>query len=108
VSTDNLGKCNCCDDRQAIGVAAIPGIPMSVAWCYPCLQSGAIPYWAAVANTSLIGGIEAAAEWWKDLIEDTLAWHKKTLEEFNADVAEEIKREAEAEVMAEEEARERG
>jgi hypothetical protein len=109
VSTDNIGKCNCCNDREAIGVAAIPGIPMSVAWCLPCLQSGAIPYWAAVANTSLIGGIEAAAEWWKDLIEDTLAWHNKTWEEFQADVAEELRRETEdmKRMQEEEEARER-
>jgi hypothetical protein len=106
VSTDNLGKCNCCNEREAIGVASIPGIPMSVAWCLPCVQSGAIPYWAAVANTACISGMENAAEWWKETVDVTLAWHNKTREEFDSDVAVELAREEE--YWREEEARERG
>lgn len=84
---EGLGKCNVCSERDAIGVAAIPGIPMSVAWCRECIQSGAIPYWAAVANTAIINGMEYAAEWWHEVVDDTLRWLGKSREEFDADVA---------------------
>lgn len=82
--------CECCNVNKAIGVASIPGIPMSIAWCRPCLDAGAIPMWAAVCNTAMAGGYEHAAPWWREVVDDTLAYFGVTMEDFNAMVAAEI------------------
>lgn len=84
-------KCDTCEERESIGVAAIPGMPMSVAWCQECLQSGAIPWWAAVGNTAIIGGLVNAAEWWVEIVEATLKHLDRTKEEFEGEVAVRIK-----------------
>lgn len=82
--------CECCNVNKAIGVASIPGIPMSIAWCRPCLDAGAIPMWAAVANTAMCGGLDHAANWWQQLVADTLAYFDISIHDFNAMVAKEI------------------
>jgi len=44
-ATDN--RCDICNgeskDSKFVGVAAVPGAPVSVAWCQNCLQVGAVP-----------------------------------------------------------------
>lgn len=101
VLTDPLSgeilKCDVCNDRGSISVASIPGIPVSCAWCRPCVQSGAIPYWALVANTGMIGGLDGAADWWKETVDTTLRWLGKTMEEFLHDVQSDIDAEQEFE-----------
>lgn len=52
--------------------------------------------WAVVANTAMIGGLEHAADWWRDgVVMPTLTHLGVTVEEFTAQVnktiAEEIK-----------------
>lgn len=84
--------CQCCNRNVAIGVASIPGIPMSIAWCTECLEAGAIPMWAAVANTAMCGGLDQAAEWWVQVVNDTLAYFGVSLEDFNAMVTVEMVR----------------
>src|SRR3990172_345239 len=43
------GKCECClQKRELIGVASIPGLPMSIAWCEECLTTDCLPYWVVV------------------------------------------------------------
>jgi hypothetical protein len=84
--------CEVCNDRPSIGVAAIPGMPVSVAWCRECLTAGAIPWWALVANTSLIGGRQHAAPWWAAVIEATCRHLGRTVEELDREVAENITR----------------
>lgn len=84
--TGQVVKCEVCNERDAIGVASIPGIPVSVAWCTICVRSGAIPYWAVVANTVICGGLDRMADWWQETVETTLTHLGKTREEFNRDV----------------------
>jgi hypothetical protein len=82
----DIGQCDCCGDEPAVGVAAIPFIPMSISWGHKCLTAGIIPYWAAVANTACCGGYDQTNEMWRELVADTLAYFDKTMEEFLADV----------------------
>lgn len=83
----DLGNCQCCDNEPAVGVASIPGVPMSIAWGRKCLDAQVVPYWVAVANSAMIGGYDQAAEWWKETVEDTLAYFDKSMEQYLADVA---------------------
>lgn len=39
----NLGNCQCCDNEPGVGVAAIPGVPMSIVWGKECLRRLAYP-----------------------------------------------------------------
>lgn len=81
-------ECGCChQQKEIVGVAAVPGIPMSIAWCRDCINADAIPYELCVTNTALIGGRENAAEWWLEgVVTPTLKYFNKTLEQFDADV----------------------
>jgi hypothetical protein len=83
--------CECCKKNPSVGVASIPGIPMSIAWCTECLAAQVIPIWALSANTACAGGLEQSADWWKELVERTLKYFNKSLEEFNSLVAEDQK-----------------
>jgi len=48
------GMCECCQKKKPlVGVASVPGIPVSIAWCHDCLQAGVIPYSMAVAQVFL-------------------------------------------------------
>lgn len=87
------GLCECCNKKKEIlvGVASIPFVPISIAWCSECLQSGAIPYWACVANTAACGGLEPTNEEWQGLVELSLKYHNKSLKDFNDDVNKAIK-----------------
>lgn len=81
------GLCECCGKKgPLVGVASIPFIPMSIAWCQSCLHAGVLPYWAAVANTASVGGIEQTNEGWQNLVEITLEYFGKSKAEFLLDV----------------------
>lgn len=86
-SQTEFGVCECCKSNQAIGVASIPGVPMSISWCQDCLEAGIAPYDIVVANTACCGGFDQVAEWWSELVERSLQYHKKTMPEFLEDVA---------------------
>jgi hypothetical protein len=78
--------CEVCNERPAVGVASIPGMPMSIAWCRECLASGAIPWWAAIAETACIGGLAHAADWWLDIVDATCRHLGRTRDELDAAV----------------------
>lgn len=87
------GLCECCNQKKPlVGVACIPGIPMSIAWCRECLEADVIPYWAAVSNTACCmltpdhDVLHGTNEEWKALVTRSLAYHKKTMEQFEKDV----------------------
>lgn len=81
------GICECCNTIQKIvGVSSIPGMPISIAWYEKCLHSGAIPYEIAVFNTSMCDGLEHCSQFWKDLVQVTIAYHGKSEEQFQKDV----------------------
>jgi hypothetical protein len=87
--------CEVCGDEPAVGVASVPGVPISVAYGRKCLSANAHPYGIVVANTADVDGYDNSAEWWKQIVDDTLTHLGKTREQFDADVAEAIAEEAE-------------
>lgn len=61
--------CETCGKVDKLFVYALPGIPMSVGNCKTCTEKGAYPYYIADGNTnSCLGGIDAAADWWKESV----------------------------------------
>lgn len=90
-------SCEVCNDPTDpyVGVASIPGIPMSVAWGRRCLDAGVIPLWVAVTNTALVGGYDHSAEWWTDLVDITLEYFGKDREWFDAEVQRQLDEEYE-------------
>jgi hypothetical protein len=48
--------CEVCKQEAGVGVACIPGIPMSVPFGRACLIQRASPYWAIRANIACCGG----------------------------------------------------
>jgi len=61
-------ECETCGATAELFVYALPGIPMSVGNCRNCLVANAYPLRVAKANTEVIGGIEQAADWWRQSI----------------------------------------
>jgi hypothetical protein len=78
-------------------VTSLPGIALSVARCVDCLEADAVPLWMAVANTVAIGGMVHAADWWREIVADTLAYLQVPVEDFDLMVAEHLAALAEAE-----------
>lgn len=89
--------CECCNAEPSVGVAAVPGIPMSIAWGQKCLEAGAIPYDLLVMNTALCGGWQYTAEWWNEVIISTLTYFDKSVAEFRQAVDAEVVRQYEEE-----------
>ena len=83
--------CECCNKNEAIGVACVPMVPCSVAYCRECLKANSHPMNILVANTICIGGLENANEEWKQMVLDSLKYQGKTLEWFNEQVEEETR-----------------
>jgi hypothetical protein len=83
--------CDVCGENPEVGVAAVPGVPMSVAYCEECLRANAHPYGIMVINTSLVGGYDQAAEWWQEMVDDTLRHLDKTRQQFDLDVDHELR-----------------
>lgn len=83
--------CNVCKTNKAIGVVAVPGVPMSVAYCRECLEANSHPMYILIANTTCAGGLEHTIEEWKQMVMDSLKCQGKTLEWFNEQVQEGIK-----------------
>jgi uncharacterized protein YktA (UPF0223 family) len=82
----DYGTCECCNKEPAIGVAS-----MSIAWGKNCLEANVVPYQIAVYNTAMVGGYNLCADWWKELVKNTLSYFEKTEKQFNEDVKKEIK-----------------
>jgi hypothetical protein len=79
-------KCDTCGKTGIVGVACMPGVPISFGYCRECLTANAHPYFAVVGNTASCGGYEHTADWWKDIVQCTLKHLHKSMEEFIADV----------------------
>ncbi len=95
--------CEVCEKNPEVGVACVPGVPYSAAYCHECLKANAHPYWVIVGNTCAVldgypnGDEEAAqtwrthtAEWWQEMVDDTLKHLGKTEDQFKADVKESL------------------
>lgn len=82
----DMGSCLVCEMEPAVAVVAIPGLPISVPYGRGCLEANAHPYQLLVANTATIGGIEHAALWWRDMVNDTVTHLRIEPDQFNLDV----------------------
>ncbi len=56
--------------------------------CKRCFENGLEPYWLVVATIVMIGGLDNAAEWLKELVKITLEFKGITMEKFIDDVQE--------------------
>ncbi len=83
-----MPTCEVCGKSKAIGVASVPGVPYSAAYCKECLEANAHPYFILVANTACCGGFDKTCPEWQDMVRDTLAYLGKSAEQFEKDVAE--------------------
>ena len=91
LKTSTKPICEVCGKNTSVGVACIPMVPMSVAYCQECLNANAHPWWALVANTALAEGLEHCNKEWKQMVEDTCTHLGKTLTDFNTDVVNKIR-----------------
>jgi hypothetical protein len=89
--TDTALNCDVCGTHEAKGVASVPGVPISVAYCQECLNANAHPWGILVVNTSLIGHLSQSAEWWQEMVRDTCAHLGRSIEEFNLAVEVEVR-----------------
>lgn len=78
--------CEVCDQNESIGIAAMPGVPCSVAYCRECLDANAHPWGLLIANTACVGGLKNVTPWWKEMVEATCKKLGKTIEEFTTAV----------------------
>jgi hypothetical protein len=83
--------CEACGKNEAVGVCCVPAVAISCAYCKPCLEANNHPMWVLVSNTACIGGFEHSAEFWREMVTDSLKAQGKTLEWFNQQVAADIK-----------------
>jgi hypothetical protein len=82
----NMPLCEVCNKNKSIGVASVPGVPYSAAYCKECLEANAHPLFIIIANTACCGGLDKCSDWWKEIVNDTLKHLNKTLEWFNKEV----------------------
>jgi hypothetical protein len=88
--------CSVCEAEPALGVAAVPGVPFSVAYGRACIDANAHPYGILVGNTAAmvsevdmavgVGVLIPTADWWQKMVLDTLAHLDIAPEQFDADV----------------------
>lgn len=78
--------CEVCGLHPAIGVACVPGLPVSAAYCTRCVQANAHPWGYLVANTAIAGGLHHTAPYWREMVENTCTHLGKTMVQFNDDV----------------------
>lgn len=90
--------CEACNENEAIGVACVPLVPMSSAYCRECLQANNHPMPVLIANTVCIGGLEHGSELWKKMVIDSLKHQGKTLDWFYEQVEEALIKQEEGKV----------
>ncbi len=87
-----VGKCECClNNKEIIGTACVPGFPISIQWCWDCLNANVIPYNLCVYSVADCEGFGNMDYIWAEMIRNSIQYHNKTIAEFNKDVQEELK-----------------
>ena len=81
-------SCDVCGKDCDTKVCTVPGYPCSAAYCQECFDANAHPYDIVVSNTWAIGGYNMCADWWQDLVDDTLDHLKISHKQFDKDVRE--------------------
>jgi hypothetical protein len=85
--------CEACNKNESIGVCCVPGVPVSCAYCKDCLKNNNHPMPILIANTVCCGGLEHCADWWKEMVIQSLQHQNKTIEWFNSEVEKELEKE---------------
>lgn len=88
--SESLNTCDCCEQEPAVGVAAVPFVPLSIAWGRKCLEAHVVPYDIAVTLCAMIGGPGEGVEEWRGYVERTLAYFEKSTEQFAVDVQDQM------------------
>lgn len=78
-------KCDVCG-QPAIEVVASSLGPISFAKCEKCLKEGLEPYWIVVGTFAMIGGIDYATDWLREIVDRTIEFNSVTMEKFLEDV----------------------
>lgn len=79
--------CDVCHQHsENIVVAAMPAMPVSVAYCHECIVAGAHPYELVVAQVALCGGLENVAVDYVPIVHDTLNHLGRSVEQFETAV----------------------
>lgn len=81
-----MNICEVCDKNESVGVACVPGIPYSAAYCIECLKANAHPWHILVAQAACVGGMEFLHEDFIQMIECTCKHLDKTLDQFKKEV----------------------
>lgn len=86
-----MALCDVCQKNEAVGVCCVPGAPISMAYCRECLEANAHPWGILVAQVAMCGGYEHVIDEYREMIECTIKHLGKTREQFDADVAADIR-----------------
>jgi hypothetical protein len=81
-----MTTCETCGGGNVVGVASVPGIPYSAAYCRACLEANAHPWFILVGTTAACGGLEKMHDAWLEMVEDTCLRLGKMRAQFDADV----------------------
>lgn len=79
--------CETCERNDSIAVACVPGVPYSAGYCLECLKVNAHPWFILVSATASCGGLDKMIPEWREMVDCTCLRLGKTLDQFNADVA---------------------
>lgn len=79
--------CAVCRKRPSTAVLSVPGMAISEAYCDDCARGDAIPWDLAVMQTACLGGRFKTSDQWQRICEATVFLNKKTLVEFDRQVA---------------------
>lgn len=62
--------CQGATGAPVLGVASVPGAPVSIAWCQACVTAGAVPSWIFDHDWIFVadGHLEALAEWARERV----------------------------------------
>jgi hypothetical protein len=90
----DLGKCNVCEQNDAVAVGCSSLGAVSFAYCHECAAAYAEPYGLVVGIVAMCGGLDECAPWVAVVAKGTTRRLGKTLRQFYDDVAAEIANEA--------------
>ena len=82
--------CDVCEKNEMVGMACVPGIPYTAAYCIECLKANAHPWKVLVVKVAEEGGLDKVHPGFKDMVECTCKHLGRTIKEFNMEVEKNI------------------
>lgn len=88
-----MPQCQCCNKNESVGFAAVPGMPVTIAWCQECLNAEVTPYGILVFNVGTAGKVQSRddivamfVDWYVDEIDRTLEYFDVSFDQFVSDI----------------------